>query len=106
MAEFHIPTEKINSDEVGHINPVFHYNPAHIMSADKESSRRHSIRGWEAVLGSSVEALALFRISLGFLLVCELLLRFRFLHAFYSDEGCVRLGFNCLVKLWLPSLLF
>jgi len=39
------------------------------------------------MLGSSVEALALFRISLGILLVIELILRFRFLHVFYSDEG-------------------
>jgi hypothetical protein len=52
----------------------------------------HSIRGWEAVWGSSVEALALFRISLGILLVCELVLRFRFLHVFYSDEGYVSLA--------------
>jgi len=76
------------------------------MNAKTESSYHQSIRGWEAVLGSSVEALALFRISLGILLVCELVLRFRFLHVFYSDEGCVRLGFNCLVILLLPSMLF
>jgi hypothetical protein len=45
------------------------------------------MNGWKAVLGSTVEALALFRISMGALLVCELILRFRFLHVFYSDEG-------------------
>jgi len=31
--------------------------------------------------------LALFRISIGLLLLIELILRFRFLHPFYSDEG-------------------
>lgn len=39
------------------------------------------------MLGSTVEALALYRIAMGVLLVCELVLRFRFLHVFYSDEG-------------------
>ena len=47
------------------------------------------VRGWSAVFGSTVEALAIFRITLGTLLVFELVLRFRFLHVFYSDEGCV-----------------
>lgn len=46
-----------------------------------------TIRGWQRMLGSTVEGLALFRISLGTLLVCELILRFRFLHVFYTDEG-------------------
>jgi hypothetical protein len=41
--------------------------------------------------GSSVEALSLLRISLGILLVCELVLRFRFLHVFYTDDGYVNL---------------
>ena len=51
------------------------------------TSSATTIRGWQAMLGSTVEGLALFRISLGTLLVCELILRFRFLHAFYTDEG-------------------
>ena len=54
------------------------------MSNDPPTGR---MKGWKAVLGSTVEALALFRISMGALLVCELILRFRFLHVFYSDEG-------------------
>ena len=48
-----------------------------------------NVGGWKAMFGSTVEALAIFRISLGTLLVMELVLRFRFLHVFYSDEGCV-----------------
>ncbi len=55
----------------------------------KSASFGPKMRGWEAMLGSTVEALALFRISLGTLLVVELVLRFRFLHVFYTDEGCV-----------------
>ena len=43
------------------------------------------------MLGCTSEALALFRISLGVLLICELVLRFRFLHVFYSDEGTMPL---------------
>lgn len=43
------------------------------------------------MLGSTPEALALFRISLGFLLICELVLRFRYLHVFYTDEGTMPL---------------
>lgn len=46
-----------------------------------------TIWGWQTMLGSTVEGLALFRITLGTLLVCELILRFRFLHVFYTDEG-------------------
>ena len=44
-----------------------------------------------ALLGCNYKALAYFRISLGFLLLLELLLRFRFLHVFYSDEGTLPL---------------
>lgn len=43
--------------------------------------------GWRAVLGCNEKALALFRITLGCLLTLELILRYRFLHVFYSDEG-------------------
>jgi len=43
--------------------------------------------GYRAVLGSSEKGLAIFRIMTGFLLALELLLRYRFLHVFYSDEG-------------------
>lgn len=50
------------------------------------------------MLGSTVEALALFRMSLGTLLVIELILRFRFLHVFYSDEGTMPL------RLLLPKI--
>lgn len=43
--------------------------------------------GWSAVFGCTYEGLALFRILLGTLLTAELILRFRFLHVFYTDEG-------------------
>jgi hypothetical protein len=45
------------------------------------------VKGWIAVLGCSYQAIALFRLTLGLMLVLELLLRYRFLRAFYSDEG-------------------
>lgn len=50
------------------------------------------VEGWRAVFGSTPEALALFRISLGFLLTCELVLRFQYLHVFYTDEGTMPLN--------------
>mmetsp|Transcript_3247 Transcript_3247/g.5909 ORF Transcript_3247/g.5909 Transcript_3247/m.5909 type:complete len:529 (-) Transcript_3247:1099-2685(-) len=43
--------------------------------------------GWKAVAGCNHYALALYRITLGLLLTSELVLRFRFLHPFYCDEG-------------------
>jgi hypothetical protein len=51
------------------------------------------IRGWRAALGSTQESIALYRIILGALLLTELVLRFRFLHPFYSDEGTLPLRF-------------
>ena len=61
-------------------------------------SKNIGLGGWRAVLGCTSEGLALFRISVGALLVCELLLRFRFLHVFYSDEGTMPL------RLLLPRI--
>ena len=52
-----------------------------------EAKTTKRMGGLNRALGCTVEALALFRISLGILLICELVLRFRFLHVFYSDEG-------------------
>lgn len=43
--------------------------------------------GWDAFFGCNEKALATYRICLGTLLFFELVLRFRFLHVFYSDEG-------------------
>eukprot|EP00980_Cylindrotheca_fusiformis_P028189 scaffold22586_cov138-Cylindrotheca_fusiformis.AAC.9 len=57
----------------------------------KPGTSKSGVRGWRAVFGATPEALAVFRISLGSLLVAELLLRFRFLHAFYTDEGTMPL---------------
>lgn len=57
------------------------------LSSHVLKSNHVPIRGWTAVLGCTYKALQLFRVSLGFMLTLELLLRFRFLHAFYSDEG-------------------
>jgi len=51
------------------------------------SSNACSGGGLNAMFGCSKEALALYRITLGILLLLELVLRFRFLHPFYSDEG-------------------
>jgi len=48
---------------------------------------RKSTTCWRSVVGCNEKALALYRISLGTLLFIELILRFRFLHVFYSDEG-------------------
>jgi len=44
-------------------------------------------KGWRSVVGCTYESLALFRITLGLLLCLELVLRFRFLHPFYTDDG-------------------
>ena len=42
---------------------------------------------WKAALGSNLESIALYRITLGVVLCVELSSRFQYLHAFYSDEG-------------------
>jgi hypothetical protein len=55
------------------------------------SMKKPGVKGWRAVLGCSYESLALFRITLGVLLTLELVLRFRFLHPFYSEEGTLPL---------------
>jgi hypothetical protein len=52
------------------------------------NSTKH-VGGFRAVFGCTYEGLALFRITLGILLVIELTTRFRSLHPFYSDEGYV-----------------
>jgi hypothetical protein len=57
--------------------------------------------GLRAAFGCTPEALALFRIAVGVVLVTELVLRFRFLHVYYTDEGYGRLlvdfvKFSCL----------
>ncbi|KAG7358827.1 hypothetical protein IV203_015416 [Nitzschia inconspicua] len=57
-----------------------------------------TVGGWRPVLGCSVKAMALFRITLGCLLTAELILRFRFLRVFYSDEGTMPL------RLLLPRI--
>lgn len=44
------------------------------------------------MFGCTPESLAVFRICLGCLLVCELVLRFRYLHVFYTDEGTMPLS--------------
>lgn len=54
--------------------------------------------GWSAVFGCTYEGLALFRILLGILVTSELILRFRFLHVFYTDEGTKPL------RLLLPTI--
>jgi uncharacterized membrane protein YphA (DoxX/SURF4 family) len=57
------------------------------------SSTPVRVRGWRAALGSTEESLALYRITLGALLLAELVMRFRYLHPFYSDEGTLPLRF-------------
>lgn len=48
-------------------------------------------RGWRAAFGSNSEAVALYRIALGIMLLVELTTRFQYLHPFYSDEGTLPL---------------
>jgi hypothetical protein len=52
--------------------------------------------GLRAAFGCTPEGLALFRITVGVLLVSELVLRFRFLHPFFTDEGYGRLSCQCV----------
>ena len=40
-----------------------------------------------AMFGSNYEAVALYRVSLGIMLLIELVTRFKYLHPFYSDDG-------------------
>lgn len=46
----------------------------------------------KSAFGSNYKALALFRISIGILLLTELILRFRYIEVFYSDEGTLPLN--------------
>lgn len=62
-------------------------------STTVDKSTTGSRGGWRALLGSTEEALALYRIVLGALLMSELILRFRFLHPFYSDHGTLPMRF-------------
>ena len=41
----------------------------------------------KATFGSNFEAVAMYRISLGIMLFIELVSRYKYLHAFYSNEG-------------------
>ena len=56
------------------------------------SRASQAFRGMKAALGCTPQALALYRITVGALLLSELLLRFRFLHPFYADEGTLPLN--------------
>mmetsp|Transcript_13917 Transcript_13917/g.29374 ORF Transcript_13917/g.29374 Transcript_13917/m.29374 type:complete len:508 (+) Transcript_13917:315-1838(+) len=47
--------------------------------------------GLRSMFGCNYEAVALYRISLGVMLLFELVTRFNYLHAFYSDEGTLPL---------------
>ena len=53
----------------------------------KENKQGMSWSGLRAALGAPLTSLALYRITLGSLLFSELVLRFNYLHPFYSDEG-------------------
>ena len=59
------------------------------MESSKSSSRPTPLA--ERLLGCSYQSLSLFRIVLGALLTSELLLRFRFLEVFYTDDGTMPL---------------
>jgi hypothetical protein len=69
------------------------YLLAYLYSREEERAAMSSSKagGLRAAFGCTPEALALFRIAVGVLLVSELVLRFRFLHVFYTDEGYGRL---------------
>ena len=43
--------------------------------------------GLKATFGSNFQSVALYRISLGIMLLVELVSRYQYLHPFYSDEG-------------------
>jgi hypothetical protein len=58
---------------------------------EQKLASKPRLSGWRAVLGCTYESLAFFRITVGILLTLELILRFRFLHAFYSEEGTLPL---------------
>jgi hypothetical protein len=68
----------------------FQKGKSHSTVMKTSTNLNSGVKGLRAMFGCTPEALALFRISLGCLLVCELVLRFRFLHAFYTEEGYVR----------------
>lgn len=55
------------------------------------SSASTKWEGWRAALGSNPEAVAVYRITLGIMLLVELTTRFQYLHPFYSDEGTLPL---------------
>lgn len=69
-----------------------------MITKTKSGSPGRAAGGWTAVFGCTYEGLALFRIVLGTLLTAELVLRFRFLHVFYTDEGTKPL------RLLLPNI--
>ena len=43
--------------------------------------------GLRLAFGMNYECIAIYRICLGIVLCIELVLRFQYLHVFYSDEG-------------------
>jgi len=43
--------------------------------------------GLRSAFGMNYECIAIYRICLGIVLCIELVLRFQYLHVFYSDEG-------------------
>ena len=54
---------------------------------ESENERGGVGSGLKATFGSNFEAVAMYRISLGIMLFIELVSRYKYLHAFYSDEG-------------------
>jgi LmbE family N-acetylglucosaminyl deacetylase len=60
-------------------------------NAESLSSEKMPLQRWKMVWGATLESLALYRIWLGGLLILELILRFRYLHPFYTDEGTLPL---------------
>lgn len=73
----------------------------------KDSHHHSSVSGrrwwrnggrWTAALGSNLESVAIYRITLGGMLCIELLTRYHYLHVFYSDEGTLPL------RLLLPKV--
>eukprot|EP00586_Coscinodiscus_wailesii_P021358 CAMPEP_0172505764 /NCGR_PEP_ID=MMETSP1066-20121228/188796_1 /TAXON_ID=671091 /ORGANISM="Coscinodiscus wailesii, Strain CCMP2513" /LENGTH=526 /DNA_ID=CAMNT_0013282497 /DNA_START=15 /DNA_END=1595 /DNA_ORIENTATION=+ len=64
----------------------------HDDDCDGNTTTTNSDYGWKYALGSNYRALAIYRIVLASLLISELVLRFRFLHPFYSDDGTLPLS--------------
>ena len=66
------------------IQPITHHQSP---PPNRKRMSTNKWNGWNAAMGSNAEAVAIYRIALGVMLLVELTTRFQYLHPFYSDEG-------------------